>query len=518
MVLFPKRNNTPNQLTSWLSQPKVSGKENLDQDLALALEKSRKEFLMQKNAAPIDDDDFQPIERKRIIPLRERQKRLRRQSSELSSSSTRSTQIKREQPDDEEEVLTDFNDAVKDVVKKETVEEEEEEEIVNFDDDDDGLEPVVKKERSPEDDEEEVLDFNDFLSQQEPVIKQEKPSVHNNAQDPIYDIMDSIVDNDDDDDDDDDDDIEDLTNWTPSSQPPQIFTPSPSPPPREPTPPPRNKGKHRATPNYMPTPVAQLNIPKRKRHANQDPQCPLCLKRFAADVIEQHASECLGATSSSTQSTRQSLIDEQFPTIHRQDDDETPRRRRRQRRRTPSPLPDETVSDIEGFSDDNNEMDNQDFRTCPLCGDWVPRYLLQDHVNAEMDRNDQNSSAEPRSSSTMGDLRDSFDVVHVSDDDDDDIVDLSNQELDDGYLSPLEGFVNINDRPEQFQQYFNQGLRQGSSSSPSRQRRGSSSRGRRQETPQQAARRRAKFAKRNARGSYKKRAASTSKKYKKKAE
>ena len=244
-------------------------------------------------------------------------------------------------------------------------------------------------------------------------------------------------------------------------------------------------------------------------------------------MIEAHASDCMAESAdvptakpsnSRWSSSRQSYNAHQESSISIMDEQQRPpdissRERRQQkldrlasqrRRRTPTPAPtlivDETYSDIEEYSDDNG---TNELKTCLICGAAIPAQDIEQHIDEELNameqkgqqQQDQQSSAEPRSSSSMADLRDSFrdNVMVLSDADDsgsdsDGVVDLSgpgpipvdhdngsnhyynnnnDDNDDDGYLSPLEGFESIN--PQDHPQYYNQGTRQTSSSSSRQQ-------------------------------------------------
>ncbi|KAG0173264.1 hypothetical protein DFQ28_011175 [Apophysomyces sp. BC1034] len=151
-------------------------------------------------------------------------------------------------------------------------------------------------------------------------------------------------------------------------------------------------------------------------------ECPLCLYSFPRQNIESHASRCSGRTNdiSSTQPSS-----------------------------APRPSPFESLDrhlqmdlDLSYSSPNTNDADKSERseqRQCPICNVWIDVSMLQQHVDDEL----RNNSA-------------------VLDDEGSDcsVIDLCASQQDgddDGYLSPLEGFVNIldhrNEDPE-FQRYF----------------------------------------------------------------
>ncbi|KAG2226902.1 hypothetical protein INT45_010181 [Circinella minor] len=626
MVLSQKRANTPTNpiLKAWLSTTdpqKHPGKENKiqqDSDLQRAIELSLQESQKEKRQEQLpiimsddDDNDFQPFPRiKRLcIPKNKQRRRTRTENNSdsqlpLSTDYEEKNYIKDNVSTQQQRKQQQPANPVK--IKKERHLEAEEEHVIHFDDLYDEEDSNIKQENGctkvkqevpvVEEEEEFVVEFEDFNSS--PIIKHEDKV--NTSKIATFDIDETTttetqpattstarLSNDTQ-----DTEVDDLTNWTPSFNSRDIFTPSPPSIPYNKTlksPLPfsldntssyatalessspfhttnitasnRDKGKRPARtitessiPSSTPPPppssstLDTLNIPKRRKHdqdysssllfiqdndtnnntlmANnndKEHKCPLCNKLFSFDIIEAHASDCMAdnadistiepSNSRSSSSNKRYNGNQESPILlidQRQNQTDISSRERRhqnldrlasqRRRRTPTPIVDGTYSDIEEYSDDNgvNEL-----KTCVLCEAAIPVKDLERHIDEELNnldqkdqqRQDQQSSAEPRSSSSMADLRDSFrdNVMVLSDAEDsrsdsDGVIDLSgpgpipfdynndsnynnndgDDDDDDGYLSPLEGFESIN--PQDHPQYYNQGTRQTSSSS-SQQRR-----------------------------------------------
>ncbi|KAI9311255.1 hypothetical protein BX666DRAFT_1090677 [Dichotomocladium elegans] len=245
----------------------------------------------------------------------------------------------------------------------------------------------------------------------------------------------------------------------------------------------------------------------------EDPICPLCDQEYPLSLIEQHASECNGRIAQPSPSrprlrrrlSRTRHESEPIPNDYNDNDvitiNESPRReppppRRpfRRRRRgvlSPSTTNADLTADIDIFTDEeegNKVVANQGFQPCPLCHNWIMTSELEAHVNAELEQMEPivpDSGASPshttyRSSTTDAiiphESHDSTEIVALSDDDDDASSDYSvlditaepdihtgngygEDEGDDGYLSPLEGFVSLEQLREQdpaYQRYFDQ--------------------------------------------------------------
>ena len=116
---------------------------------------------------------------------------------------------------------------------------------------------------------------------------------------------------------------------------------------------------------------------------------------------------------------------------------------------------------------------NQEYRTCPICNDWVLTNDLETHVNMELEDMDRQQQQHP--SSLSPNLR-TDNPIPVSDtESDDSVIDISNEPAeineDDGYLSPLEGFVSVQERRDQdpeFERYFEQISTETTTSTPRR--------------------------------------------------
>ncbi|KAI9278499.1 hypothetical protein BDA99DRAFT_492307 [Phascolomyces articulosus] len=672
MVLSQKRANTQSSnsiIKAWLSatnSQKHHGKENIqeeqDLDLERAIELSRQEYNKQeqqkanmndrynnnicimnnaddRNYNNDDENDFQTLRPRKFIPIHERRR--------MSKNKKRKIQVNTS--DDSEIPSSNANELVSNINEDGTTEIEAAETVATPQRQ---QTPVkIKEEKRLEAEEEEEVELDDIFDEEIPQIKQEK-KVKQEAEEEEYEIVIEYEDCDDNSsvvkqegetnkksaientdtytttkaaqagtattataDTQDDIEIADLTNWTPSSNPPPIFTPSPSPPARlhsstscvsledpllsssptvtskidlplsslssfhtsitttNTTSPSQDKGKGPARTNIQsnnsPSSIVDtLNIPKRRKrssnyssppvltqdnytptmnHSNNDDNafdCPNCLERFPLSMVSRHGLDCIYKNEdfslnhvnsplpspSSNRMYHQGSAN-QNPTISLIGDGEddqgihVSRAQRQQRlnqlsfnrnhrRRTPSPIYNEIHSDIEEFSDDDiDNIDNQsnknndgyngmeqndevsdyddeegqDLQKCPICSKQIPKDVLPEHVNEELNAQESQSSVEPPSTSTMGELRDSFNIVTVSDEidsesDNNDAIDLSgsisldhegfgiygNEEYeDDGYMSPLEGFVNVN--PQEHPEYYNQGERTRASSSRQRQ-------------------------------------------------
>lgn len=198
-------------------------------------------------------------------------------------------------------------------------------------------------------------------------------------------------------------------------------------------------------------------------------QCPLCLKSYPQNVIEAHAADCMGCQSQ--ENTDSSLLPQTLS-------------RRLSHRSAIARDPPAIFSDIEEFDDDEPTMQSalssydNELRQCFLCREWVPAHRFAQHVDDELKNDDDHDTGvtdrEPSSSSMVTSLiRDALETVTVTDDESEcSVIDLCNEgeEEDDGYLSPLEGYVSVHEqaaRDPSFQRYFDQ-TGQPSSSQPRR--------------------------------------------------
>ncbi|KAI7882980.1 hypothetical protein K492DRAFT_175879 [Lichtheimia hyalospora FSU 10163] len=207
------------------------------------------------------------------------------------------------------------------------------------------------------------------------------------------------------------------------------------------------------------------HLPQRMNEPlEEDEECPLCFQRFPQSIIRDHASDCVGLLSSpenepslhkrrvdalNMSSIQQHRISQQsqLPPAYQ------PQKRSQRTSRRKEPRDNEQVTTA-----------NQEYRTCPICNDWVLINDLETHVNKEledMDRQQQQQRQQP--SSLSSNLR-TNDPIPVSDtESDDSVIDISNEPTeineDDGYLSPLEGFISVQERRDQdpeFERYFEQ--------------------------------------------------------------
>lgn len=135
--------------------------------------------------------------------------------------------------------------------------------------------------------------------------------------------------------------------------------------------------------------------------------------------------------------------------------------------------------DIKG--NDQDAAPSQEYRTCPICNDWVLIEDLEAHVNMELENMERQQQQQQHSS--LSSSPPTEEPIPVSDTESDgSIIDISNEPAetneDDGYLSPLEGFVSVQERRNQdpeFERYFEQVPAETTASTPRRRQQQNSS-------------------------------------------
>ncbi|ORY95493.1 hypothetical protein BCR43DRAFT_493084 [Syncephalastrum racemosum] len=304
-----------------------------------------------------------------------------------------SSMIKKERgsQQQEDDITIEFDD-ITDLIKKEKGVQPKKEDDFTFDLDD--LSSLIKKERrhaQPDNAsrEDETIEFDDLSS----LIKEEKQGSRTQPQDNTGDIAllddllsrPSLVSN---------------ANRSEQPSPPQIFTPTPSPPPAQrrrlsspisltdsPEQPPRRARRaslvqRRRSPPRFPGPDVRPQIPHSRREQNriqrqqstldtliiprnarntqarergneETTACPLCQQNFPASEIEAHASDCKGLDIPVTSRSSAASINE-------------------------AAAPEE----------------------CPICGEYIAVDELERHVNEELEANERTASSEAGPSRT----------------------------------------------------------------------------------------------------------------------
>ncbi|KAF7727277.1 hypothetical protein EC973_007793 [Apophysomyces ossiformis] len=180
-------------------------------------------------------------------------------------------------------------------------------------------------------------------------------------------------------------------------------------------------------------------------------QCPICSQSFPGYSIEKHASTCSGTDTDLRAESSSARRSSPFEALDRRLE-----------------MDSHPYSRFHNIND-TQKIGNAKREQCPLCHEWLESSDLQQHVDDEL-RNDKSVSDEEDSDCSVLDLCAS-----------------QREEEDDGYLSPLDGFVNIlehRDEDPGLQEYFDhitptstsrtprrnngQGRRRGSSSSRGR--------------------------------------------------
>ncbi|KAI8394035.1 uncharacterized protein BYT42DRAFT_28439 [Radiomyces spectabilis] len=175
--------------------------------------------------------------------------------------------------------------------------------------------------------------------------------------------------------------------------------------------------------------------------------CPLCSQTFTQDTIELHASRCTGPDAV------RATIDDSFHLMSQ-----------------------DSVTPIDNPSHNLKPSETTQSLTtgkCPLCGQRFPLDQLQRHVDNELAQGTNEQDAAHGNDSPTWIENDSDPGSNSDSDSDCSVIDLcaipqpqqqqahddAGIEEDDGYLSPLEGFVNLLDDQSpstDYQQYFQQ--------------------------------------------------------------